>query len=70
MSSGVCTATAFIKDGELHAANVGDCRVVMCKRGVANALTRDHRAGREDERIRIESSVSTFSDVHVITKRE
>ncbi|EHA8589739.1 putative protein phosphatase 2C 77 [Cocos nucifera] len=56
VSSGACAATAFIKDGELHVANVGDCRVVMCKQGVANALTRDHRAGREDERIRIESS--------------
>ncbi|XP_008775736.2 probable protein phosphatase 2C 74 [Phoenix dactylifera] len=56
VSSGACAATAFIKEGELHVANVGDCRVVMCKQGVAQGLTRDHRAGREDERIRIESS--------------
>ncbi|CAL9154802.1 unnamed protein product [Musa hybrid cultivar] len=56
VSSGVCAATVLLKDGELHVANVGDCRVVMSRKGVADALTDDHRAGREDERIRIENS--------------
>jgi protein phosphatase 1L len=48
-----------VKDGELFVANVGDCRVVLgsCS-GVATALTSDHTAAREDERHRIESSVS------------
>ncbi|XP_072950521.1 probable protein phosphatase 2C 77 [Typha angustifolia] len=56
VSSGACAATVLLKDGELHAANVGDCRVVLSHKGVAIALTSDHSARREDERIRIESS--------------
>ncbi|XP_020259591.1 probable protein phosphatase 2C 74 isoform X2 [Asparagus officinalis] len=54
--SGACVATVLLKDGELVASNVGDCRVVVSKNGVADALTSDHRASREDERIRIENS--------------
>ncbi|PKA54569.1 putative protein phosphatase 2C 77 [Apostasia shenzhenica] len=53
--SGVCAATVLLKDGELYVANVGDCRVVMSKNGVADALTNDHRLDREDEKIRIEN---------------
>jgi len=49
-----------VKDGDLYVANVGDCRAVLGSRGgVATALTSDHTAAREDERRRIESSVST-----------
>ena len=36
-------------------SNVGDCRAVMSRDGVSEALTCDHRAGREDERERIEN---------------
>ncbi|KAL5982853.1 hypothetical protein ACLOJK_016931 [Asimina triloba] len=54
--SGVCAATVLVKDGELHAANAGDCRVVLSRNGVAEALTRDHRPENEDERHRIETS--------------
>ncbi|KAG0494330.1 hypothetical protein HPP92_005324 [Vanilla planifolia] len=53
--SGSCAATVLLKNGELHVSNVGDCRVVMSRKGVADALTTDHRPGREDERIRIEN---------------
>ncbi|XP_010910560.2 probable protein phosphatase 2C 74 isoform X1 [Elaeis guineensis] len=56
VSSGACVATVLLKDGKLHVANAGDCRVVMSRKGVANVLTRDHHPGREDERVRIESS--------------
>ncbi|XP_010275017.1 PREDICTED: probable protein phosphatase 2C 74 [Nelumbo nucifera] len=56
VSSGACAATVFLKDGELFTANVGDCRVVLSRKGVADALTHDHRLNREDERCRIESS--------------
>ncbi|KAJ8476924.1 hypothetical protein OPV22_020651 [Ensete ventricosum] len=56
VSSGACAATVLLRDGELHVANVGDCRVVLSRKGVADALTDDHRAGREDERNRIENS--------------
>ncbi|CAL9184311.1 unnamed protein product [Musa hybrid cultivar] len=56
VKSGACASTVVLKDGELHVANVGDCRVVLSRRGIAKALTSDHHAGREDERVRIESS--------------
>ncbi|XWS21960.1 hypothetical protein CRYUN_Cryun30bG0102900 [Craigia yunnanensis] len=56
VSSGACASTVLLKDGELHVANVGDCRVVLSRKGVAAAMTNDHRLSREDERLRIESS--------------
>ena len=54
---GSCTAcvTALIIDGNLLVSNAGDCRAVISKDGTAQALTCDHRAGREDERQRIEN---------------
>jgi protein phosphatase 1L len=58
VSSGACAASVLLKDGELHVANVGDCRVVLSRKGVARALTNDHRLSREDERLRIVNSVS------------
>lgn len=56
VSSGACAASVLLKDGELHVANVGDCRVVLSRKGVARALTNDHRLSREDERLRIVNS--------------
>ncbi|KAF2297059.1 hypothetical protein GH714_016210 [Hevea brasiliensis] len=56
VSSGACVASALLKDGELHVANVGDCRVVLSRKGVADTLTVDHRLSREDEKLRIENS--------------
>jgi protein phosphatase 1L len=32
----------------------GDCRAVLCRRGIAVALTRDHTASLPDERARVE----------------
>lgn len=55
-SGGACAASVLVKDGELYVANAGDCRVVLSRKGVATALTRDHRLTREDERARIENS--------------
>lgn len=51
----------MFRNGELHVANVGDCRVVLSRNGVAESLTIDHRLHREDERFRIENSVSLSS---------
>ncbi|KAJ6291677.1 hypothetical protein OIU76_023709 [Salix suchowensis] len=56
VSSGACAATVLLKDGELHVANAGDCRVVLSRNGGADVLTNDHRVNREDERLRIENS--------------
>lgn len=51
---GACCATALIRNGELVVSNAGDCRVVMSRGGVAEALTVDHRPSRNDEKERIE----------------
>ncbi|KAG5610756.1 hypothetical protein H5410_022037 [Solanum commersonii] len=48
VGSGACCVTALIEGKEIIILNLGDCRVVLCRNGVAEALTRDHRAERED----------------------
>ncbi|KAJ4909800.1 putative protein phosphatase 2C 14 [Raphanus sativus] len=53
--SGACCVTALIQNREMIVSNLGDCRAVLCRGGVAEALTTDHRAGRDDERERIEN---------------
>ncbi|CAM8919933.1 unnamed protein product [Rhodiola kirilowii] len=55
VSGGTCCVTAIIRNGDLVVSNAGDCRAVMSRRGVAEALTSDHKPSREDERNRIES---------------
>lgn len=54
VGSGTACVTALIIDGNLVVSNAGDCRAVLSRDGVSEALTCDHRAGREDERQRIE----------------
>ncbi|GMN56452.1 hypothetical protein TIFTF001_025564 [Ficus carica] len=56
VSSGACAASVLLRDGDLHVANVGDCRVVLSRDGIAQALTKHHRLTRQDERHRIENS--------------
>ncbi|XP_024031625.1 probable protein phosphatase 2C 2 isoform X1 [Morus notabilis] len=56
VSSGACAASVLLRDGHLHVANVGDCRVVLSRKGIAHALTKHHRLTRQDERLRIENS--------------
>ncbi|ESQ28501.1 hypothetical protein EUTSA_v10018643mg [Eutrema salsugineum] len=52
--SGTCCVTALIQNQEMIVSNLGDCRAVLCRGGVAEALTSDHKAERDDERKRIE----------------
>ncbi|KAK6135796.1 hypothetical protein DH2020_030491 [Rehmannia glutinosa] len=52
---GTCCVTTMIHKGDLVVSNVGDCRAVMSRGGVAEALTVDHRPSMDDERERIES---------------
>ncbi|KAF8397261.1 hypothetical protein HHK36_016171 [Tetracentron sinense] len=52
---GTCCVTALIRKGDLVVSNAGDCRAVMSRRGIAEALTSDHRPSREDEKDRIEA---------------
>lgn len=55
LGGGTCCVTALIQEGNLVVSNVGDCRAVICKGGIAEALTSDHRPSREDEKERIET---------------
>lgn len=59
--SGACCVTAVIQDQEMIVSNLGDCRAVLCRAGVAEALTDDHKPGRDDEKERIESQVMLSS---------
>lgn len=47
----------MIEGQEVLLSNLGDCRAVLCRGGVAEALTRDHRVEQEDEQKRIEDKV-------------
>lgn len=53
---GSCCVTALIKNGNLVVSNAGDCRAVVSRGGVAEALTSDHKPSRKDEKDRIETS--------------
>ncbi|RDX85500.1 putative protein phosphatase 2C 25, partial [Mucuna pruriens] len=55
LHGGSCCVTALIRNGNLVVSNAGDCRAVISRGGVAEALTSDHRPSREDERDRIEN---------------
>ncbi|OUZ99126.1 Protein phosphatase 2C (PP2C)-like domain [Macleaya cordata] len=52
---GTCCVTALIRKGDLVVSNASDCRAVMSRGGIAEALTSDHRPSREDEKARIQS---------------
>lgn len=56
---GSCSVTALIRKGNLVVSNAGDCRAVVSRGGVAEALTSDHRPSRDDEKERIEAMVKT-----------
>lgn len=58
---GTCCVTAFVHKGDFVVSNAGDCRAVMSRKGVAEALTVDHRPSLNEERARIESLVSIIS---------
>ncbi|KAI3721032.1 hypothetical protein L2E82_32035 [Cichorium intybus] len=54
-NGGTCCVTALIRKGNLIVSNAGDCRAVMSRGGVAEALTVDHKPSRNDEKDRIEA---------------
>ncbi|XWS34711.1 hypothetical protein CRYUN_Cryun21dG0061200 [Craigia yunnanensis] len=55
IASGTCCVTALIEGEDIVISNLGDCRAVLGRGGVAEALTTDHKAEQEDERKRIEN---------------
>ncbi|KAH8498739.1 hypothetical protein Peur_073925 [Populus x canadensis] len=61
---GSCCVTALIRKGNLVVSNAGDCRAVISRGGVAEALTADHRPSRGDEKDRIESMGGYVDLIH------
>lgn len=55
LTAGTTATVALLRDGvELVVASVGDSRAMLCRRGRASKLTKDHTPDREDERQRIQ----------------
>ncbi|CAK9220497.1 unnamed protein product [Sphagnum troendelagicum] len=54
LSSGTTALTAFLSGRNLLVANAGDCRAVLCRRGKAVEMSRDHKPGCLKEKLRIE----------------
>ncbi|XP_038884362.1 uncharacterized protein LOC120075223 [Benincasa hispida] len=63
LGSGVCCVTALIQGEEVIISNLGDCRAVLSRGGVAEAVTKDHRVEQEDERKRIENK-GGYVEIH------
>ena len=63
-----CTACVMSIDEtkkKLYFANAGDSRVVMCKKGVAEAMSEDHKPEMESEKTRIYKADGWISDGRV-----
>ncbi|OVA20582.1 Protein phosphatase 2C (PP2C)-like domain [Macleaya cordata] len=63
LSSGSCCVTCLVEEKDITVSNLGDCRAVLCRGGIAEALTKDHTARREDERNRIETK-GGYVEIH------
>ena len=63
-----CTACVFgVDEGKkkLYFANAGDSRVVMCKKGIAEAMSEDHKPELETEKTRIYKADGWISEGRV-----
>lgn len=61
-----CTATVcFMDNKKVYFANAGDSRIVICKNGVATAMTIDHKPDSDDERKRIYNADGWVADGRV-----
>lgn len=52
---GTTALTALILGKHLLIANAGDCRAVLCRKGLAVQMSQDHRPSYLEEKIRVES---------------
>eukprot|EP00271_Cylindrocystis_brebissonii_P001775 TRINITY_DN1204_c0_g2_i1.p1 TRINITY_DN1204_c0_g2~~TRINITY_DN1204_c0_g2_i1.p1 ORF type:complete len:794 (-),score=119.34 TRINITY_DN1204_c0_g2_i1:3492-5873(-) len=53
--SGASCVSSIVRHGKLYVANAGDCRAVLCRGGLAEQLSYDHRASDPSEKKRVES---------------
>lgn len=61
-----CTATVcLLDDKKAYFANAGDSRIVICKNGVAYAMTVDHKPELDEERTRIYKADGWVADGRV-----
>ncbi|XP_075522550.1 putative protein phosphatase 2C 22 [Primulina tabacum] len=56
LASGTTALAAVVIGSSLVVANAGDCRAVLCRRGKAIEMSRDHKPICINERMRIEAS--------------
>ncbi|KAH9318710.1 hypothetical protein KI387_020479, partial [Taxus chinensis] len=61
-SSGTTVLIALIMGRSLVVANAGDCRAVLCRRGRAVEMSRDHKPDYFPERLRIEALGGSVED--------
>lgn len=75
LTAGTTATVAMLRDGvELAVASVGDSRALLCRKGRAKKLSRDHTPEREDERQRYGQSADRSRDssrgsVHLVRNR-
>jgi protein phosphatase 1G len=65
MFTGCTACVCTIYDGKLYFANAGDSRAVVCKKGVAYAMSIDHKPELEIESSRIEKAGGWVTDGRV-----
>ncbi|CAL4950291.1 unnamed protein product [Urochloa decumbens] len=61
-SSGTTALTALVLGRQLLVANAGDCRAVLCRKGVAVEMSKDHRPTYDAERQRVIASGGYIED--------
>ncbi|XP_062197169.1 probable protein phosphatase 2C 2 [Phragmites australis] len=61
-SAGTTALTALVLGRQLLVANAGDCRAVLCRKGVAVEMSRDHRPTYDAERQRVIESGGYIED--------
>ncbi|XP_041001314.1 probable protein phosphatase 2C 13 [Juglans microcarpa x Juglans regia] len=61
-SCGTTALTALILGRHLLVANAGDCRAVLCRKGVAVDMSQDHRPSSIPERLRVEELGGYIND--------
>ncbi|XP_062230627.1 probable protein phosphatase 2C 47 [Phragmites australis] len=64
-SSGTTALTALVFGRQLLVANAGDCRAVLCRKGIAMEMSRDHRANYVEECERVAASGGYIEDSYL-----